>query len=246
MAAADMQPGKLRTLLLELFGPNLEFEYARGLLTGGGTLKTGTTVDLLGVTDGIAPGVDELVALSRHVLAVISRAQETPLLLLLDCDSQRMSRRDELLGLNEYLAHLAKCLIWADLHGRPTYALLYGHAAAGAFIATALAARDLLATPEALPEVMNLASMARVTKLPLSLLAAKAQTTPVFAPGVNNLERMGAVHAIAEAPALAARLQELMQESALRGDTRDELGLQRGGRPKAASIAAQVRDLVLQ
>ena len=243
---AELQPENLRTLLLELFGPHLEFEYERGVLAGHGTLKDGTTVNLIGVTDGIAPGVEELVVLSRHVIAGISREQGTPFLLLLDCDSQRMSRRDELLGLNEYLAHLAKSLIWADLHGSATYAVLYGHAAAGAFIATALAARELLATSEALPEVMDLASMARVTKLPLALLEAKAQTTPVFAPGVSNLERMGAVRAVVDSSAIAIRLHELMQESTPRGDVRDERGLQRGGRPKAASIAAQVRDLVVQ
>ena len=61
--------------------------------------------------------------------------------MLVDSDSQRMSKRDELLGLNEFLAHLAKSLIYADLSGRPTIGLLYGHTAAGAFIATALATR---------------------------------------------------------------------------------------------------------
>ena len=44
-----------------------------------------------------------------------------------------MSKRDELLGLNEFLAHLAKCLIYADMQGRQTVGLLYGHSAAGAF-----------------------------------------------------------------------------------------------------------------
>ena len=31
--------------------------------------------------------------------------------MLVDSDSQRMSKRDELLGLNEFLSHLAKVLI---------------------------------------------------------------------------------------------------------------------------------------
>ena len=34
-----------------------------------------------------------------------------PILVLVDSDSQRMSKRDEMLGLNEYLAHLAKSLM---------------------------------------------------------------------------------------------------------------------------------------
>ncbi len=54
-----------------------------------------------------------------------------PIFVLVDSDSQRMSKRDELLGLNEFLAHLAKSLIYADMHGRPTIGILYGHSAAG-------------------------------------------------------------------------------------------------------------------
>ncbi len=81
------------------------------------------------------------------MLATIRRGGETPILVLVDGDSQRMSKRDELLGLNECLAHLAKCLLHADALGHPTIGLLYGHAAAGAFIATALATRTLVALP---------------------------------------------------------------------------------------------------
>jgi malonate decarboxylase gamma subunit len=53
-----------------------------------------------------------------------------------------MAKRDELLGLNEFLAHLAKCLIYADIlaHHRPALGR-----AAGAFLATALATRALRA-----------------------------------------------------------------------------------------------------
>ena len=97
------------------------------------------------------------------------------------------------LGLNEFLGHLAKCLVVADLDGRMTVGLLYGHSAAGAFIATALATRVLVALPGAEPTVMDLPSMARVTKLSLEALEAKAKSTPVFAPGLDNLAAMGAV-----------------------------------------------------
>jgi malonate decarboxylase gamma subunit len=70
---------------------------------------------------------------------------------------------------------------------------LYGHAAAGAFLATALATRMLLALPGADPEVMDLPSMARVTKLSLDVLREKAQSTAVFAPGLDNLVKTGGV-----------------------------------------------------
>ena len=84
---------------------------------------------------GLPLGVDEAIRLSGYVLDSIDR-ESGPILVLVDSDSQRMSKRDELLGLNEFLAHLAKCLIYADMHGRPTIGLLYGHSAAGALLAT--------------------------------------------------------------------------------------------------------------
>lgn len=111
-----------------------------------------------------------------------------------------MSRRDELLGLNEYLAHLAKALLLADASGHPTIGLVYGHTAAGAFIATALATRVLAALPGAHPSVMDLASVARVTKLPLERLEEMATSTSVFAPGLDNMEAGALANRMATRP----------------------------------------------
>ncbi|WP_224020451.1 biotin-independent malonate decarboxylase subunit gamma, partial [Burkholderia vietnamiensis] len=142
-----------------------------GLLTGSAQLG-GTRVDVIGVAERLPFGIDEALALASQVLATIERGGATPILVLVDSDSQRMSKRDELLGLNEGLSHLAKCLMHAELAGHRTIGLLYGHTAAGAFIATALATRTLLALPGAEPEVMDLPSMSRVTKLPIDVLEA--------------------------------------------------------------------------
>jgi len=157
-----------------------------------------------------------------------------------------MSKRDEMLGLNEFLAHLAKCLILADVLGHATIGLLYGHTAAGAFIATALATRKLLALPGAEPVVMDLPSMARVTKLPIETLQAMAKTTPVFAPGLANLAQTGAVAATLDPQrSLAAQVEEILVAGAREAgkDERDVLGKQRNGRPKAADIALRVQEL---
>ena len=141
-----------------------------------------------------------------------------------------MSKRDELLGLNEFLAHLAKCLIHADIHGRPTIGILYGHSAAGAFLATALATRVLVGFPGAEPAVMDLPSMAKVTKLSIEVLEEKAKSTPVFAPGLPNLAQTGAVHVTwDDAFPLADQLEQLL---AAMPDARD-----RGAR-SARSVAA--------
>jgi len=88
--------------------------------------------------------------------------------------------------------------------------------------------------------VMDLPSMARVTKLPLEVLQAKAKATPVFAPGLENLAKTGAVHQTWDpAQPLADQLAVLLAAPAGE-DVRDRLGRERGGRPKAAEIAARV------
>jgi malonate decarboxylase gamma subunit len=120
--------------------------------------------------------------------------------------------------------------------------LLYGHSAAGAFIVTALATRVLAALPGADPEVMDLPSIARVTKLPLDTLKNMAETTPVFAPGLDNLMRTGAIAEIWDpAQPLDQQLIKLLAQMADSNiDQRDTLGAERQGRPKAATIAARV------
>ncbi len=146
-----------------------------------------------------------------HVIEIIGSQDRAPILFLVDSASQRMSRRDELLGLSEYLSHLAKALLLAEAEGHRTVGLLYGGSAAGAFIATALATGTLVALPGAHPAVMDLPSMARVTKLPIEVLKAKAEATPVFAPGLDNMVRTGGIHVVWDetaplAPQLAAVL----------------------------------------
>src|SRR5258707_13493238 len=136
-----------------------------------------------------------------------------------------MSKGEELLELNEYLAHLAKALIHADLRGHATAGLLFGHAAAGAFIATALATRTLVALPGAQPEVMDLPSMSRVTKLSIDVLEERAKSTPVFAPGLENLAQTGAVFTTwDETRSLAEQLQSLLDQRRAQDDQRDVLG----------------------
>jgi malonate decarboxylase gamma subunit len=234
-------------ILTSLFPAGHHVEAEGGLLFGWGSLQDGTRAEVIGITGRLAPGVDEAIRLAGHVLDALERGGTGPILVLLDSDSQRMSKRDELLGLNEFLAHLAKCLIHADLSGRHTVGILYGHTAAGAFIATALATRSLVALPGAEPAVMDLPSMARVTKLPIEVLQEKAKATPVFAPGLANIAEMGAVAATwDETASLADQLAALLGGERGSGDARDRLGQERLGRPKAAEIAARVHDLALK
>ncbi|MEJ0092386.1 MAG: biotin-independent malonate decarboxylase subunit gamma [Methylocella sp.] len=215
-----------------------------GLILGSGPLERGGVAEIIGVANKTPLGVDGAIKLACKVLEIIATGASGPLLVLIDSDSQRMSKRDELLGLSEYLSHLAKCLILADMRGINTVGILYGRSAAGAFIATALSTRTLTALPGADPEVMDLPSMSRVTKLSLDVLKEKAKSTPVFAPGLDNVARTGAVlESWDPNKSLAAQLSELLQRETVAGDRRDLLGKQRGGRLKAADIASRVKTL---
>lgn len=233
----------LDEILPSLFPDGHDIARDDGLLTGRAKLKGGGEADIIGVEGRTPLGIDGALILSDFVLDAIERGGDGPVLVLVDSDSQRMSKRDELMGLNEFLAHLAKSIIHADLSGRPTVGILYGHTAAGAFLATALATRVLVALPGAEPEVMDLPSMSKVTKLSVDVLKEKARSTPVFAPGLDNLAQTGGVLETWDPGlSLADQLAGLLARQTS-GDRRDLLGRERRGRPKAADIAERVRDL---
>ena len=233
----------LDEILASLFGESCDIRREGDGLFGQATLPDGRPVHVLGWTHHAELGVDQALALAGRVLHIAAEPGGAPLLFLVDSSSQRMSRRDELLGLNEFLAHLAKALLHAEACGHRTVGLIYGGSAAGAFIATALACGVLAALPGAHPEVMDLPSMARVTKLPLEVLQQKAQATPVFAPGLDNLATTGAIAEIWDPNLpLAGQLAAVLDRPAAE-DRRDGLGKSRGGRTKAMDIAAMVQDL---
>jgi malonate decarboxylase gamma subunit len=213
---------------------------AEGVITGVGKRGNGQAVAVIGVANGAPLGTAGVLPLAAEVLRVVAKGGKTPILVLVDTEGQLMARRDEMRGLNEYLAHLAKCLLLASHLGHPTIGLEYGKAAAGAFLATALATDHLVGLPGAEPTVMDLPSMSRVTKLPLETLKQLAKTTPVFAPGLDNLLLMGAVAEIWDPKKpLDEQFEEALRKASP-ADTRDELGAERKGRTMAAMVAKRV------
>jgi malonate decarboxylase gamma subunit len=211
-----------------------------GILCGTGLYGENRVAAVLGVVNQAPLGIEGALALSGCVLQVIRQSPRQPIVVLLDGQSQRMRRRDEMLGLNEYLAHLTKCFVLASQRGHRTVGVIFGTIAAGAFISTGLAQDLLVAVPGADPQVMDMPSIARVTKLPREKLDALSKTTPVFAPGLNHAMPIGAVAEIWEGPGIAAKLAAAMQEPAGGADRRDQLGLERKGRLNAAEIAERV------
>jgi malonate decarboxylase gamma subunit len=212
-----------------------------GTLHGPAKVEGHSKVTVVGIVGGTPLGVDAAILLAEHVLAAVEAGDRAPIVFLVDTWSQNMARRDELLGLNEYLAHLAKCLALAAAHGHRTVSLLFGHAAAGAFIAAALSSQSLVALPGAAPSVMDLPSISRVTKLPLEQLERLAKSTPIFAPGVAPLFAIGAVTQTwaADQP-FAPRLADLLRQPLATSDLRDQIGLERKGRRLAQKIAERV------
>jgi malonate decarboxylase gamma subunit len=212
-----------------------------GTLHGTAKVDGQGDVTVVGIVGGTPLSVDGAILLAGHVLAAVEASARAPIVVLVDTASQNMARRDELLGLNEYLAHLAKTLALASAHGHRTVSILYGHAAAGAFIAAALSSQSLVALPGAEPSVMDLPSIARVTKLPLDTLKELAKSTPIFAPGIEPLFAIGAVtETWAANEPFAPRLATLLRQPAATSDLRDRIGLERKGRLLAQMIAERV------
>lgn len=213
-----------------------------GTVRGTGRLDGVGDVALVGIVDGTPLGIDGALTLAAHVLGVVGRGGGLPIVMLVDTSSQNMSRRDELLGLNEYLGHLYKCLAFAATQGHHTIAVLYGSAAAGAFIATSLPTLALAAVPGANPFVMDLPSISRVTKLPLDQLKEMAKSTPIFAPGLDPLFATGAVTEKWDAANNLSKQLAALLRTTSSTDRRDQIGLERGGRKQAAAIANRVKD----
>ena len=230
----------LDDVLKSLFPRGHSVQRRGDIVTGCGPLQGGGDITVVGIVDGAPLSPEDVVALADHVLDAVEAGGDQPILVLVDTQGQLMARHAEMLGLNEYCAHLAKCLLLASRSGHRTIGFEYGQAAAGAFLATALATDVLVGVEGASPMVMDLPSIARVTKIAEKKLAEMAKSTPVFAPGLDPLFQTGAVTTIWDAKRpFDGQLLEMLQGATMR-DERDALGQQRGGRTVAVDVARRV------
>lgn len=197
------------------------------------------TVQVIGTDHATEVGVDLALAMAAAVLATVRQHPGRPLLFLLDTQGQRLRRRDELLGLNGYMAHLAKCVEIARSRGHRILSLVYGQAVSGGYLSTGMMADACYALADAEIKVMNLPAMARITKIPQERLEALALASPVFSPGVANYQRMGHLQGLWSGD-LAACLQGALAEPLPAGDPRLALGRERGGRQVALRVAERV------
>ena len=196
------------------------------------------TAAVIGTTDHTDVGVELALAMAAAVINVIRDHPARPIVFLVDTSGQRLRHRDELLGLNGYMAHLAKCVEMARRRGHAIISLVYEQALSGGFLANGMMADVCAALPEAEIRVMGLAAMARVTRISEERLTELSKSSPVFAPGAKNYLLMGGLDALWEGDlsrCLSAALQDIDDT-----DHRRPLGHARGGRMLAHPVVQLV------
>ena len=214
---------------------------ARDDFLSGSALVGEQTVAVVGTTGHAAIGVEIALAQAAAILRTVRDSPGRPIVMLVDTQGQRLRHRDEMLGINSYMAHLGKCVDLARREGHKVIGLVYDQALSGGFITSGLMADACYALPDATIRVMGLPAMARITKVPEDVLTELARSNPVFAPGPENYLRMGGIQAIWDAGAgqLAAQLAQALQDAPA-ADQRSALGLARGGRRMAQPVIEAV------
>lgn len=225
------------SLLVALFGQTHHVTHEGELLSGYAEVA-GRTVTVVGTTDHAPIGVELALAQARVVLETVREHPGRPIVLLVDTQGQRLRHRDELLGINRYMAHLGCCIELARRQGHRVVGLVYDQALSGGFITSGLIADACYALPEAEIRVMRLPAMARVTKIDEVRLAELSQSNPVFAPGVKNFVAMGGIRALWTGDLQAQLIAALDNSPTL--DERASDGAARGGRMLSAQVSQQV------
>lgn len=225
------------SLLVALFGTTHHVTHEGELLSGYAEVA-GRTVTVVGTTDHAPIGVELALAQARVVLETVREHPGRPIVLLVDTQGQRLRHRDELLGINRYMAHLGCCIELARRQGHRVVGLVYDQALSGGFITSGLIADACYALPEAEIRVMRLPAMARVTKIDEARLAELSQSNPVFAPGVKNFVAMGGIRALWTGDLQTQLIAALDNSPTL--DERANDGAARGGRMLSAQVSQQV------
>lgn len=196
------------------------------------------TVAVIGTTGHTPIGVEIALAQADAILHTMRDFPGRPLVILVDTQGQRLRYRDEMLGINRYMAHLGKCIDVARRRGHAVIGLVYDQALSGGFITSGLMADACYALPAAEIRVMGLAAMSRITKVPLERMTELAASNPVFAPGAENYLNMGGLEAIWDGDLEQCLLRALQQVDSV--DHRSARGLERGGRKMSLPVTQLV------
>ena len=227
----------VNTLLQDLFPAGHDVTSSKGLLLGFARTAQGD-IAVLGTTNHLALDSTTALELAAFVLKIVRENPGCPILMLVDTQGQRLSKTEELLGINGYLAHLVKCLDLARRQDHRLLTLIYNEAVSGGFLSFGLMADEIHALKEARVRVMNLPAMAKITKLPLEMLESLSNDSPWFAPGVENFYLLGGIHSV-----WSGDLSEQLQEALIRQndtDCRRQEGMDRQGRKLALPVAHDI------
>jgi len=233
----DVRDEYWRTIADQLFPHGHHITEHQEFLSGRAQLGD-TTICVIGTSRHTPIGVEIALKQAQAVLQTIRDFPQRPILLMVDTQGQRLRHRDEMLGINSYMAHLGKCIELARQSGHKVIALVYDQALSGGFITSGMMADACYALPQATIRVMGLPAMARITKVAEEKLNELAIDNPVFAPGPRNYERMGGIQAIWEHD-LAAQLAAAFA-NADASDQRIATGATRGGRWMAQKVVDAV------
>lgn len=232
----------LKDILKQIFSSDVELTEHSNVVYGQALLNN-QLMHILGVKESTFLGVDEALIMAGHVIDILESKSPNPVLLLVDVAGQKLSMRDEWLGMEDYFGHLLEALECLRKQGNVLISLVCNQALGGAFIAYGLMADTILALPEAHLAVMWLEGIAKVTKIPLSQLEELSKTSPVLAPGVENFYKLGGLHDVVPLTGLAQKIEQTIQKNNPE-DNRALLGHERGGRLEALAIMKQVMNYI--
>jgi malonate decarboxylase gamma subunit len=228
----------LNELLDQLFPAGHSITVTNKAVVGEATTSFGT-VAVLGTTDAAAVDHEIALTLSKAVLDVVQKTPGRSIVFLVDTVGQALSRGAELLCLNGSFAYLAKCVDLARRSGHKSVSLVTSNAVSGGFLSFGLMADRAYALKDVSVRVMDLKAMSRVTKLDYDRLVDLAKTSPTFAPGAENYERMGGIESI-WADVSESRLSDAFNAIDNARDLRMEKGSMRTGRTEALKTTESV------
>lgn len=236
-----MEKITLKHILEEVFTSS-QTHIKNSVVYGTGMIKE-VEFTILGTVENTSFGVDESMEMAKHVLELIQKDNKAPILLLTNVIGQKLSVRDEWLGMYAYFAHLLKCLHLARQNGNKIISLIYNQAIGGSFIAFGMMADRIFALKDTQLAVMWLEGMAKVTKIDIELLRSISKTSPVFAPGVENFKKLGGIHEVIELKDAPKHVLTALNEPNIALDNRAELGKKYGGRTMAYDLIKTIKNL---
>lgn len=230
-------------LLKQLFSKQLDYQINGYVIKGNAETEAGP-VRILGTVNAAPINQEIAIELAGEILQLIQQQNKTPVVFIVDTQGQDLSRADELLCLNRTFAHLASCVDLLRRSGHANLAIIFGQAVSGGFLSYGLMANEVYALSDSQVKVMDLNAMARVTKIPVEKLKDLSQSSAIFAPGVENFYKMGAINAIwpdLESDWISqALLNQQQQLESYITDQRHIVGQQRQGRQLCNSVIEKV------